>query len=71
MKTHDLFQDLTVALTNEEADLLEKISKPTIITSMKERDQFVIENLIKKSVLIKVKHKNNYWVVPNEKPTSC
>lgn len=71
MKTHDLFQDLTVALTNEEADLLEKIVKPTIITSMKERDQVVIENLIKKSVLIKVKHNNNYWVVPNEKPAAC
>ena len=71
MKSFDLLQNLQIALTNEEADLLDKINKPTMITSMAQREQFVIENLIRKSMLIKIKHNNNYWVVPNEKPEPC
>lgn len=71
MKTNDLLQNLTIALSNEEAALLDNITKPTPIHSMKERDQVVIENLIRKSMLIKIKHNNDYWVVPNEKSAPC
>jgi uncharacterized FlgJ-related protein len=55
-------------MSNEEKTLLDKISKPCYVESFSEREQYVIESLIKKSLLSKVYYKGNTVVIPNERP---
>jgi hypothetical protein len=67
MKLNELIKEFTVHVTNEENDLLDKINEPCYYESFTEREQFVIENLFRKSLLTKVHNKGNVMVVPNEK----
>lgn len=63
MKLSEVFSIYT---TNEEQTLLDKISDIVPIESYTEREQFIIENLIRKSLVTKVKHNQSYLVVKNE-----
>jgi hypothetical protein len=67
MKINELIQHFTVYLSNEESDLLDKIKSPCYYQSFSEREQHVIENLFRKSQLVKVHNRGNIIVVPNEK----
>lgn len=67
MKLNELISNFTIQLSNEEKTILDKISNPCYVESFSEREQFVIENLIRKSLLSKVYYKGNVVVVPNEK----
>jgi hypothetical protein len=67
MKLNELIKEFTVHVTNEENDLLDKIESPCYYESFTEREQFVIENLFRKSLLTKVYNNGNIVVVPNEK----
>lgn len=66
MKLNELITDFTIATTNEERDVLDKMSGVTPIDAFDERDQFIIENLIRKSLVSKVKHKGIIMVLVNE-----
>jgi hypothetical protein len=65
MKLNDLISSFTIALTNEERDLLEKMQDVALLSSYPEREQFVIENLIRKSMVSKIVRQQQTMVVKN------
>jgi hypothetical protein len=67
MRLNQLIKDFTIQLSNEEKVILDKISKPCYVESFSEREQYIIENLIRKSLLSKVYYKGNMVVIPNER----
>lgn len=66
MKLNELISEFRIYTSNEESDLLDKIKKPCYYESFTEREQIVIENLFRKSLLAKVHNQGNIIVVPNE-----
>jgi len=58
--------DMTMYLSNEEHSVLEKITGIAPIESYAERDRVIIENLIRKNVVIKVPKNESYVVLRNE-----
>lgn len=66
MKLNELITSFTIALSNEESEVLASIKGVMPLDSFNERQQFVIENLVKKSVVTKIKNGNSYMVCPNE-----
>ena len=69
MKINELISTFSIHTSNEEAELLERITAPAMLKSYTERDQFIINNLIRKSLVSKVIHNNEIIVVPNEQRT--
>jgi hypothetical protein len=53
--------------TNAEKDMLKKLQNPMRLHSLSENDQFTIEGLIRKSLVIKVGEENPTVVAANEK----
>lgn len=62
MKINELISDFEIYKTNEEAQLLEHINEPQLLSSFDERDQVIINNLIRKS-LISTYNKNGHVLV--------
>ena len=60
MKINELLDNLTIQVSNEESTVLEKLDKTT------EREKFVIENLVKKSLVSKVVSNTQTVVVRND-----
>jgi len=54
MKVSDLVHSFEIFTTNEERALLGKLKRPTRLSTLPEREQQVAENLIRKSLLIKI-----------------
>lgn len=67
MKINELINGFTIFVTNEERTVLDKISKPCYIETFNEREQTMIENLIRKSLLTKIVYQGDIVVKPNEK----
>lgn len=65
MKLNELILDFEIAITNEERDVLEKMTSVMPLDSYEERDQFVIEGLIRKSIVSKVVRNSQTLVVKN------
>ena len=66
MKINDLVGEFTIAMSNEEASVLKKLDNPLPLHSFPEREQFGIENLIRKALVSKVRNNNMTLVVANE-----
>jgi hypothetical protein len=67
MKLNEILIDFEIFLTNEELDLLPELSEPKSAMDFTERQQTIIENLIRKNMVSKVVYKGNQYVVKNEK----
>ena len=52
--------------TNEEKQLLASIDTPTPLGAFPERDQTIINNLIRKSIITKVQHNGTIMVMRND-----
>ena len=65
MKLNELISDFEIALTNEERKVLEKMEAISPLDSYLEREQFIIEGLIRKSIVSKVIQKNQTLVMKN------
>lgn len=65
MKINELISSFTVQITNEEEALLEKIQGPSYLEMFNERERFVIENLIRKNLVSKIKRNSTYMVMKN------
>jgi len=63
-----LITDFTIAMSNEEKKVLQSIRGAMPVTSFDEREQFVIESLVRKSLVSKVKKNGYVMVVANEFP---
>ena len=66
MKLNELTGEFFIQTTNEENALLGKISNACFLEGLSEREAFVVENLVKKSLVRKIKMNGNVMVVPNE-----
>jgi len=66
MKINELIGDFEIFVTNEEQELLEKLEEIRPIEFYDERERFVIENLIRKSLITKISRNNSYMVVRND-----
>lgn len=53
-------------MSNEEKDVLDRMSGVQPLDSFTEREQFVIEGLIRKSLVSKVHNKGSVLVMANE-----
>lgn len=67
MKLNELIKSFEIFTTAEEKKLLEFIDRPLPVEAFDERSQFVIDNLIRKSLISKVSYKGNVFVVKNDK----
>lgn len=56
----------SIYMTNEEKDLLETFDSPRLLRSFPEREQIIINNLIRKSIISKVQHSGTIMVIRNE-----
>lgn len=65
MKLDDLTTGVKTWCSNEERAVLEGICELRAMASFEERDQTIIENLIRKNLLIKVQGKHSTYVYPN------
>lgn len=65
MKISELIESFEVFTSNEEDKILAKLSAPAYLESFSDRDRFIIEGLIRKSLVIKIGDKNPR-VIANE-----
>ena len=56
----------SIYMTNEEKNLLETFDQPVSLSSFTERDQIIINNLIRKSIISKVQHNGTIMVIRND-----
>jgi len=66
MKLNELIQDFTIYTTNEEKQVLSKIDDMMSLDTFTEREQAIIENLIRKSLVSKVQQRGSTLVMANE-----
>ena len=66
MKLNELIKDFRIFMTNEEKVELEKLTAPTPLASLTERQQVIINNLIRKSLVSKIQSNNVIMVARND-----
>jgi len=66
MKINELISNFTIQVTNEERTLLRKIQGPSQLAMFNERERFVIENLVRKNLVSKIKRFDSYMVMRND-----
>jgi hypothetical protein len=66
MKLNELVTDFSIYLTNEEKSLLETVNGLVPLSTFREREQVIIDNLIRKSVVSKVLYNNQVMVMAND-----
>lgn len=65
MKINELVGDFKIWTNNEEKQLLDKLGSAAYLESFNEHDQFIIEGLVRKSLVIKIGD-TNPRVIANE-----
>jgi hypothetical protein len=66
VKLNELITEFTIATSNEEKEILSKIKGVMHLEVFSEREQFIIEGLIRKSLVSKVYDKGSTLVMANE-----
>lgn len=66
MKLNELISSFDIYKTNEERAMLESLKGPVHLTQFDERQQVIINSLIRKSLVSKVKHSSGIVIVKNE-----
>ena len=67
MKINDLLSTFEIFTTNEEQAVLESMEGVKSLATFSEREQIVINNLIRKSLVSKIHYKDNIMVMKNDK----
>jgi hypothetical protein len=65
MKINELLQGFSIYTSLEEERVLKKLASPAFLSDFSERDQVIIEGMVRKSLVIKIGSKNPK-VVANE-----
>ena len=65
MRINELIQEFTIQTSNEEKDMLSKLLSIKNLDTFMERDQEVINQLVRKSLVRKIEQDNNVMVVAN------
>lgn len=66
MKINELIHDFEIHTSNEEREVLKKMSSVRPLNSYSDRDRFIIEGLIRKALVSKVIQGKTIMVVVNE-----
>lgn len=66
MKLNELIKSFSIAMSNEEKKLLDKMEGVQPLDTFTEREQVIIENLIRKSLVSKIHNKGSILVMVNE-----
>jgi hypothetical protein len=66
MKLNELIEEFTIYTTNAEKEVLSKIDDLVSLDTFTEREQTIIENLIRKSLVSKVQRRGSILVMANE-----
>jgi len=66
MRVSDLIEGFGIYTTNEEGKLLTNMTEPRHLKSYSDHDRVVIENMIRKGLVVKIGHNHNPIVVANE-----
>lgn len=66
MKLNELIFDFEIQTSNEEQQLLRQFDGVKLPEEFTEREQTIIENLIRKSLIRKIGHKGKIYLVKNE-----
>ena len=67
MKLNEFVRSLDTWCSNEERLVLEKINDIVAVDTLSEHEQFILEGLVRKSLVIKVKGTNDtVYVYPNK-----
>jgi hypothetical protein len=66
MRINDLIQEFRIYMNNEEAELIETIDKPCLLESFNEREQTIIQSLIRKSLVSKVVKDGYAYIIRND-----
>jgi hypothetical protein len=66
MKINELLGEFGIYTTNEEGQLLKKLQQPVKLRQLSEHDQFIVQAMIRKSLVSKIGHKDP-TIVANEK----
>lgn len=69
MKLNDILIDFDIFVSNEEQELLPELIYPRSPIEFTERQQTIIENLIRKNLVTKIVYRGNQYVVTNENCT--
>ena len=67
MKINELIKDFRIFMTNEEKVELDNLNAPTPYASLTERQQVIMTNLIRKSLVSKIRENNVIMVARNDK----
>lgn len=54
MKLNELVKTFEIYTSNEEKSMLEKLNYPQLLSSFSEHERFIIEGMIRKSLVIKI-----------------
>jgi hypothetical protein len=63
MKINELLQGFSIYTSLEEERVLKKLTTPAYLSDFNERDQVIIEGMVRKSLVIKIGSKNPKVVV--------
>ncbi len=66
MKLNELITDFHIQTSNEERQLLRRFDGVMLPEEFTEREQTIIENLIRKSLVSKIGHRGKMYLVKNE-----
>ena len=66
MKINELLSSFYIYITNEEREIYNKLDERISLTEFDERERFVIQNLIRKSLVSKVVANGQELVVRND-----
>jgi hypothetical protein len=58
MQLNKLIQEFNIFMSNEEKKMLERLTMPLYFYNLSEHEQFVVEGLIRKSLVIKIGQTN-------------
>ena len=65
MRINELITEFTIQTSNEEKDILGKLKSAKNLDTFMERDQEVINQLVRKSLVRKIEQDNSVMVVAN------
>jgi hypothetical protein len=65
MNINELISGFEIYTTNEEREVLDRLTRPVKLTALNERERVIVENMIRKSLVIKIGH-TDPSVVKNE-----
>ena len=70
MKLNELITEFDIYMTNEERALYEQLDKVVPLMSFNERQRVIVNNLIRKSLVSKIRHNNQIMVARNDQQTN-